>query len=60
MSYANNFMVSIYCDSNNGIIRGSGRWRWAVYCKRSGRWYFASRYGKRAAQAFCNRLNASN
>ena len=35
----------------------TGRNRWAVYSKTSRTFYFASRYGKKAAQQYVARLN---
>lgn len=35
----------------------TGRYQWAVFCTKNHVWYFAKRYGKAAAQAYCNHLN---
>jgi hypothetical protein len=34
-----------------------GRYRWAVYDVTARVWYFAPRYGKKAAQALANEMN---
>lgn len=48
-----NYSAAIYTDY------GSGCNRWAVYCKSTGCYYFANRYGKTAAQRLANKLNKS-
>lgn len=40
-----------------GLYRGGGRVRWAVLHSQTGAWYFPTRYGKRAAEQLCARLN---
>jgi hypothetical protein len=45
------YSLGLYYDNS------TGKERYAVFCSRTSTWYFAKRYGKNAAQSFCNRLN---